>query len=541
MSPGRRLSFASWINALLASIMVACLAAAGSRIGQALAASSMPGLSGIPILVVAGSFLVAMEVQLTRRLLPQYLLFGRAWIRAVVMEWTCLLFSMVFLVWFAGGWEFTLGEIRAMPGDLLAVFQKWEYLAGFLVLLLSWGASRVLVTELIALEEEPFASPKEQVIDPFGDQVRARDRLWEHAFLFGAGVVLFSLIVPSIILSLHEGKALPQGAGWEVTVYFLCALVLLTIGRFLLLRADWTWERTPILPGLARRWIIYSLAFLALIILLVSILPTDYSFNLLTSLNRVVRGIIEAGMMIWALLYYYVIFPIVTFFSSLLSPLTGPAVSPVAPREEIPQMPELPILNGTWVISLREVLLWALILGLAVYVLREALHNRFSLLREALRRPVGKWLLKILHSIWKRLARLPRKAAEAVQSSLRNMVLELADRTGRLDFGIARLGDLSDQARIRFYFFALIHRGTERGFPRGPAQTPREYSGDLAAAHPLLQDGLQEMTAAFEEARYTRHAVDRAQVRRIRQVWDTIRSQLRKSEGREKPDGDRQA
>jgi hypothetical protein len=540
METDRRMTLASWINALLAGVMVACLAAALNRVGYAAEFSALPGPSDVPILAFGGSFLVALEVQLTRRLLPSHLMFSRAWLRAVILEWACLLFGMVLLVWLAGGWEFALGEIRAMPGDVLAVFQKRQYLAGLIVLFVSWGASRVLVTELTALEEEPLPSTKEQVIDPFGGQMRARDRLWEHAFLFGAAIILASLILPQVVLALFGVQADSPGVGWEVPVYFLSALVLLTIGRFLLLRADWTWERTPILPGLARRWIISSLVFLAVIVLLAVALPTDYSFNLLTSLDRVVRGLIDVGMFVWALFFFYVVFPIVYFLSSIFSSLTGSVEPPVPPVEEMPQLPESQLPNVAWAVSLRELLLWAIIVGLAAYVLREALRNRSSLLRGALRWPVGKWLLKILHAVWKRLRRLPRRAAEALQSTLRNAVLELADRTGRLDFGIARLGDLSDQARIRFYFFALIRRGTERGFPRAPAQTPREYAGGLVESHPLLREGLEEMTAAFEEARYSRHAVGRAQVHRIRAVWDTIRPKLRKPEEQGRPDGDRQ-
>lgn len=520
-----RLTSTAWINAILASGMAACLAASAGRIGEAIRPPLASYWQGAPLLLAGIAFLVAMEVQLSRRLREQHATFSRESLSASLVEWTLLLLGLVLVTWLSRGWEYTWQEIRALPGGIHTVLLKREYLEGFLVLVLAWGSSRILAGELIALEEKPMPSRREAELDPMGAQLRARDRLWEHSFLFGAAVIFFSLVIPPILRSLLNHPAIPAGVGWEVMAYFLCSLVLLTIGRLLLLSADWAWEQTPILSGLPRRWILSSLVFLSLVILLAGVLPTDFSFNLLIILGAVLQGILEVVIRIGGFLYLYIILPLLGLIASIFSILHAPeAVSDSAPMVVPPALPQI---DWSWVPILRELLLWILIIAVLIFTLREVLRGRQHLLRGILRRPGGRRLLSFWRGFWRRLTDFPRRAATVMRASWQNTTMAVAARANRMDFGFLRLRELGDRALIRFYFLALVRRATERGFPRKPAQTPREYVAGLMEVNPPVQGELQEMVLAFEEARYSEHNPGRGRVLRVRKVWDTIRSQIR--------------
>jgi len=56
------------------------------------------------------------------------------------------------------------------------------------------------------------------------------------------------------------------------------------------------------------------------------------------------------------------------------------------------------------------------------------------------------------------------------------------------------------------------------------SQTPREYSAAVAAGNPGIQAELQEMTLAFENARYSNRLPEPGMVQRIQKVWNTVRS-----------------
>jgi hypothetical protein len=516
------------INALLASLMISCLVVSAGRVAGSLQTAAVSG-EGENILLAALAFLVSLEVQLTRRVLSARSFFSRGWIRNTLVEWTLLLLGMIAVVWLRQGWAFALHEIRSLPDGLQTVFAKVEYLQAGLALALAWGCSRLLTGELIALEEEPGPAPKETVIDPMGAQLRARDRLWEHTFLFGGAIILCSIILPPILREQLGLAPLPAALGWEVPVYFLCALILLTIARLLLLRADWAWERTPIRPGLSRHWMMYSLAFLSVIILLAAILPTDITGGLLASLQAVLRGIGEIFLIIGGLIYAFIVMPLFGLLGRVFSlSSTSEKVVPATP--ELPDLAPAgqPPIDWSWLPALRELLLWIVIIAVLIFVFRELLRGRPVLFRGLLRFPAGRWLVRFWQTLWRRMGGFPHGILSAARRAFQNAGMSVAVRTGRMDLSFLRLRDLNDQARIRFYFLALIRRGTERGFPRKPSQTPREYTEGLEEANPPICGELQELVLAFEDARYSGHPPEHGRARRVQQVWDLIRSQIRK-------------
>jgi hypothetical protein len=88
------------------------------------------------------------------------------------------------------------------------------------------------------------------------------------------------------------------------------------------------------------------------------------------------------------------------------------------------------------------------------------------------------------------------------------------------------LGAQSSRDQILYYYLSLLRRAGELGFPRRPAQTPREYEPTLATHLPEAQAETDQLTQAFVEARYSRQAIGGDQARRARAYWERVRAAL---------------
>lgn len=81
--------------------------------------------------------------------------------------------------------------------------------------------------------------------------------------------------------------------------------------------------------------------------------------------------------------------------------------------------------------------------------------------------------------------------------------------------------------------FVNVLLADELGFPRRPAQTPREYEPTLAANLPEAQTETDRLTQAFVEARYSRRSIEVNEVRRVRAYWERMRAALQARRRRE--------
>jgi len=162
-----------------------------------------------------------------------------------------------------------------------------------------------------------------------------------------------------------------------------------------------------------------------------------------------------------------------------------------------------------------------------VYIARQVFPMRFAVLRRLRRNILIRRLLEFLRRLRKRWTVWTRKVALTIRESWEAMREDLGSRGGLARGGFFNLRGLDPRQSIRFYFFALLRRGAERGVIRRPAQSPREYSGVLSDEEEVIRGELEELTLAFEEARYSAHPMTPEKARQVRRVWDTIRAALR--------------
>lgn len=531
----RRLNVFSLGNAVLASVMVVCFVTTTLRAIAVFEADWFADFLGLQRGFTIAAFLIALEVQMTRRLLEQHTILSGEWCRAILSEWGSILIGLLALIWVSHGPAVALQDLPRLGEITAQVLKRPEFLEGLLLLAAVWGISRFLANDLISAENIPSAASPEAVRGVIQEQNSIRDQLWQAVFILG-GVMVFLSVFSIPILRFSIGAPLAFGSlGFETILFFLCGFGLFVISRLLILKSEWIMERTTADSSVTRHWLVYGLLFILLLLIFSVALPTAYSFQLLSSLNVVVTGLSTLMSILWLVIVY----PVIWLLSQILPPLERP----MSEMEGAPDnggwpqaLPALP-LGMTWAVVAREILFWAVALLIVIYILRRILSRRLAILRGLRRSILFRRLLDFLLRWRKRWTVWGKRAARSIRESWEALRAEAGARGGVARGGFVNLRRLDPRQSIRFYFFALLRRGAERGFARRPAQTPREYADVLSVEEDLIRAELRELTMAFEESRYSAHPMSAGQARRVRRVWDTIRATLHSPQRKDKNPG----
>jgi hypothetical protein len=89
-----------------------------------------------------------------------------------------------------------------------------------------------------------------------------------------------------------------------------------------------------------------------------------------------------------------------------------------------------------------------------------------------------------------------------------------------------RLGAASPREQILYFYLSILQRAGRQGFPRRAAETPDEYRTTLGPNLPEAQQDVESLTQAFVEARYSQHAFQQGQAKRVRVSWQKVKAAL---------------
>jgi len=313
-------------------------------------------------------------------------------------------------------------------------------------------------------------------------------------------------------------------------VYFLLGFVLLGQVRLSLLTARWQEQGVRVPAELRGRWVRYSFIFLGLAALAAFALPTGYTTGALGFIGTALVLFVAIAWTLVAIAASICLLPL----GFLISMLTG-GEQPVTPDIILPTPPPpqalVPQALPPWMEVARTVVVWALVIGMVLYVVVQFLRDRPELTRALRELALGRRLRQLWAAFRHRVSGL---AAAARATPLAAWLRERWRARGPLPpLRYFRLGSASPREQVMFYYLSLLRRARERGFGRKPSQTPREYE-PLAAAR--LEEAAPEvvaLTEAFEETRYSAHPVGQASARRAREAWGRIRAAMRRPPGKD--------
>ena len=511
-------------------LLVFLMAAGGALTVQALISSALPEWSA-GIIAAVMLFIVADRL-FTYRGLKSLTPLSSEWLVAVGAQWLMILVFLRLLLSYANGLDAFLSDLARISRGSLAHLFTAEFVVSFLLAMLAWYLTGEFLEllDLIGLEQELASSEETALIQ--SDLVPARQRL--VGLIFGLGLVLVVLtglarvnlrtVVPSIngesALELNRVSGGEAGA----LLYFAFGLALLSLSRLMSLQTRWNRQRIPVASGnLARQWALYSLVFLLLLAVIVSLLPAGDSlgfFSLLGTLISFLAAVLFfVGQLILVLLSLLFSLPFMLLRGEPATmpsaPPPMPTMPPVVPSEPTPG-------NEVWAL-IRSVLLWGALAAIIVFAFIQFVRQHGSL-REALRwSRITNWLVLAWQWLYRNAARTGESLSRAINEGWKSLASRLEARRTLAVGSLFRLRTLNPRRQIYFYYLAMIRRGGEQGVPRKSSQTPAEYAAALEKAIPAAEDDIGSLTDAFIEARYSRRDVDATQANVVRETWARIR------------------
>ena len=310
-----------------------------------------------------------------------------------------------------------------------------------------------------------------------------------------------------------------------VVVYFILGIILLSLTRYITLENAWLQDKLKVPVQIPRRWFAYSALILVILVFLISWLPTNYGLGFFATLMAVFRLLTQFIVDFFLLMQLAI-----ALIAHLLGQTQALPQGPTPLLNNLPtnQLPTLPKAGPSIWSLVESVLAWGALIALAIIALRQYIAFNRDLSEELRQfRPV-RWLL---HA-WERFKTAFRKTNQSIGAFvqgrleyLRRLVPEAA-RAGA-DWDYVNPRRLSPRQKVIFYYLALVRRAREAGMPRQENQTPYEYAQSLASSLQKEKEGVNDMTNAFIEARYSRHDIPAKAARRAETVWETIRRVLK--------------
>jgi hypothetical protein len=515
------------ISVFLLALMMASAGITIAQVGHQI----MPGWDGLYLAVIG--FLITLERFYSHRSLTKLSTFSREWLVLVSTQWVVNLIVIKLFVTLSDGLTNLLTEIPRWQRSFTESFFSGEYLGALFFAILVWLFVRLFAELLDEMGLDAALIARDAGISVTTNETSPRKRLMATIFAIG-GVLMFLTATGRVdlrILFANETGALnpnlsPLEAGGAGTLlYFLFGFALLSQAQYISLNTRWFLQRVPVSRSIAKRWALYSVTFLILILLIVSVLPTNYSMGFLSVLNYLINIILTVIILLFSF-----ILAIIGFLLSLPFMLFG-FDNPVPVPEFIPPTSFMPppaevVADGSpfpWLDLLKSILFWGVFLLVIGYSVAQYLRQHEEIL-QALRKIPG-W--KILVAFWDWIGAmfggLNRGVSTLIEKGRARLNPQAVSTEIRRLARFTRLRNLSPRQKVFFYSHALLRRGEETGLPRGGSQTPKEYAINLERSLPTVEDEIDSITEAFDEARYSRHSIAPEDSNTVKSYWEKIR------------------
>ncbi len=514
-----------WLGSLLRPTLIAVMIICLDVALLSLVSRVSPALAGAYAQVVLGLSLVATLlgcVTTTWLAQPAY-----RHLRRPIYRLAEFLFLLVFtrlLLWLLFG---GLPTVTALIYQPLAALFDGPYIVAVLVIVLSWFFAGELTSELLRLALQPdelFALAEDRI----GELVRTsnsdRPAVLQRfvANWVGGGIVMV-LIAASVRLARPENgffaitrQNIDPTVITAIILYFLAGLLLISQGQLALLRTRWLIDRVPASDTVLRNWPIYVFALLLVVALVATLLPFGGTFLLAQLLYTVITFLFNALFAIFR--FFMGLFLLLVAALSGEPPPPPPAATPPPPPPTFEALPQAASQLPAWTGGMIFWIVMAIFLGYAAYIYLSDKGVQFTWLRTFWQLLRARWaLLTGAYQQWQQTRVQPAAQGEG----------ETDQRTGWFNFGGQRgWRQLDPTQQVRYFYLKTLEAAAEKGLGRKIDETPARYAPRLAATfteQPEEAQAVEELTAAFIQARYTARPLQAAQAARMEQLWQQFK------------------
>lgn len=494
--------------------------------------------------IIAGALLfIVIDRLYTYRQLKSLTPLSSEWAIALGTQWIVIALLIRLLLSYASGLDSFIRELSLFARGYIAILFSPEFVITLFLAGVVWNVSGQFLGLLDEIGLDQQLASRDEPVPIQMDVVPAHQRLVN--LIFSAGIVLVILTVLTrinlrTILSNTVGMPnveVSRFSGGEAgaLLYFVFGLALLSLSRLMSLQTHWNQLRIPISSrNLARQWGVYSLFFLFILALIVSLLPAGDSLGLLsvvgTLLGFLMRMFLFIAQLILGLVLLLFSLPFLLFGKA--PPFTGNAAPPPLPT--LPVEPVLPATSSALWALIRSIFLWGSLLVIVVFAVIQFVRQHENVLATLRKSRITNWLILAWQWLYRNADQTRGNLSRALADGWQSIVSRLEGRRVLPRPGWISLRALDPRRRIYFFYLAMIRRGSEQGLTRKPSQTPSEYAVTLERALPSSAEDIDSITSAFEEARYSRQEVDARQADVVKATWERIRRALQSKSKRER-------
>lgn len=432
-------------------------------------------------------------------------------------------------------------DILSWRQNIWGAFSGPEFLVVLFVLFCTWALAGRMENNLQQLGGDDQLLKAEIDTGYTEERIAIRQQLANTIIALGGLMIALVAFIDIGFGNSLDNAAVVNLGTYAIIVYFCCALMVLSLTQYAILRVRWVIYRVRFDSKITTRWFGFCLFFIISLAIIASLLPTGYSDRLLAWLQVGFAYLIA----ILQVIIFYLTLPFVLLIGWLLSLFRGnsqPVKTPPIKFQPIPsQISSEPI---PWLEAIKTFVFWLVLLGLVAYAFIFYFREHpeyFGWLRRS-------GLLGRVRQLFTMLTNWFRGVNRQISSSLQNQINRFRGRDdGKTLFTRDRFINprrLSPRQQVLFYYYALLQRGEAAGVLRSPSQTAGEYSKRLASF--LLEEQgveyqpthegesevnvtqvVKQMTDDFYEARYSLHEINNEEAGLVRRYWERIRGMLR--------------
>lgn len=534
----QRTSESSKLNAttyrLICYSLVALMIACATTTVISLANRFIP--SWQPTYLVVLCFIIALDRLYTYRIFRNWLFLSREWLILFGAQAIIIIALTKITVGLSHGWVAFLTEIPTWRENFPASFINPESGFALILALVTWLICGNFADMLEEIGPDQLQSSRLDLVSYGLEQaVSTRRRLISLFFSLGTALVFLTMLCRidqrvDFAKSTYDASIqipILAAGGASTLLYFMLGLGLLSQTQFISLHIRWNLQDIPINGKLAKQWAGYSLLFLGVIALVVSMLPTSYGIQPLALLGSLLNMILNIFLFIGQSIYLFLVY-LLGFLFRLFGRDENTDAAPMEPKAPANPLPisDSAIAPGPgWWEAIKMIVFWTVFLSVAFWAVRQYLRQHQDLI-EALRKLPG-W--RYLEQFWGWLQNLLTQVKAEIE-----MAIKMGRENARHGIpwrgfgdGFINLRKLDPRQRVYFFYLAFVRRAGEKNTPRSSHQTPDEYAAALQSALPAAADDIHAITDAFMNARYSRQPVDMEQSQRVETIWDRLRRTLK--------------
>jgi hypothetical protein len=509
----------TFLNFGLVSAMLACLAFITAKLIEILYPDW--GVRGLWIL----AFIVALESLVIHYTRERYMKFIENPYLATAAEWVILiLFSKLFIM-FQSGLSNFWPEILSWQSQFLESFFDIEYSLLLFCILVIWMLARIFGQPIIQLEEDHDLMEQEKLGVTFNDRQDARRSLIGLIFVLGFIMIGLTVVLKGDVKFVPFDKTPFKVFIFVLLAYFSLAFIFMALNQFNIMRARWYFNDISVHPDLAKRWLFFTLIFIALVLLTIIFLPTNFTLGLYPVLETIFKVIIY----IFGIIQFILLFPIafvISIFNSLLSiENSNQTVAPTLPEftpNETDITKSLP-----WLDIVKSILFWLVFISVIVLAVRYYINNRKGLKEFFKSIRISGWLIDIWRWVKHGFRKIGQFTLETAQKGYHQVRNFFAEREGKLPSLMDLIRRASPRQAVILTYWDWVRWNKEHGLRRRDSQTPNEYAAVLEKRWPEISRQLDKFTNQFIIARYTRHSIDRKQANEAQERLTALKNFIR--------------